>query len=96
MHTQYCYTKICAVGNYTKKSGRMHFDLSYNRCAWLFLQIKNEGDDIDDGAGQLLLSLMAMMFSRCDRGDPIIGTTIHPLRMSLFCVPSIKKSAVVN
>ena len=65
----------------------MQLDLSCNRCAWLFLQIKNEGDDIDDGAGQLLLSLMAEMFFRRERRDPLMGATIHPLHVSLVYVP---------
>ena len=47
------------------------------------LQIKNIEDRIDDGEGQLLLSLLASMFMHRER-EPLIGAIVHPLRVS-FC-----------
>ena len=50
------------------------------------LQIKNVNDKNKDGDSQVLLSLMALTYYHCER-EPMIGAIVHPLRVSLFCVP---------
>ena len=48
------------------------------------LQIKNVEDDLDDGDGQLFMSLSASVFLPQER-EPVLGGTVHPLRVS-FCL----------
>lgn len=58
--------------------------VSCNGCAWLFLQIRNGGDDLHFmslwSGSATSISLM-FIFSRHERRDPIIGATIHHLRV---------------
>ena len=61
----------------------MQLDLRCNRYEWLFFADYDVGDDLQDGEGQLLFSLMALTCYHSER-EPVIGTTVHPLRMSLF------------
>ena len=55
------------------------------------LQIKNVNDKNEDGDGQVLLSLMALTYYHREM-EPMIGAIVHPLRVSLFCVPEFYNS----